>query len=348
MIDNQSFLVGQQSNSGQLIDLNYGTLRAALTGYGARLVALETPDRNGNPADVVLGYSKLHEYRDDDTSYHGATIGRFANRISGGHFRLDGRTYVLERNEALNALHGGPRGFDACMWEATSATARSVTFRHFSPSGDQGFPGTLDVEVTYLVTDAGSLRIDYCATTDAPTVVNFTNHTYFNLSGESAGSVLDHELWIDADTFTPVDDLLVPTGEIRAVEGTAFDFRAPRTIGAHLRDHDRQLEIGSGYDHNFVLNGGSTALPRAVARLRSPVSGIAMTVLTTEPGLQLYAGNQLDGSHRGKGDAPYGRHAGVCLETQHFPDAPNRPEFPSTVLRPGTTFRSTTIYAFVA
>lgn len=347
MFNRDAFLSGQQNSSGALIDLQHGRLLASMTAYGARIVALETPDRTGTPIDVVLGYAKLHEYRDDRSTYHGASIGRFANRIARGTFTLDSKTYTLERNENRNTLHGGSLGFDACLWEVTNETARSVTFRHFSRAGDQGFPGTLDVEVTFLLTDANSLRIDYCATTDAPTVVNFTNHAYFNLSGHNAGSVLDHTLWLDSDAFTPVDDLLIPTGELRPVQGTPFDFRVPRTIGRHIADRDRQLEIGSGYDHNFALTGGMTILPRAIARLHSPASGITMTVSTTEPGLQLYSGNQLDGSHRGKAGLPYERHAGVCLETQHFPDSPNRAEFPSTVLRPGTAFRSTTIYAFV-
>jgi aldose 1-epimerase len=322
------------------------SMRARVTSHGARLVSLEVADRRGLPVDVVLGYGSLADYR-SDVSYHGAIVGRFANRIGGGCFTLGGRRHVLSRNDGDNTLHGGRRGLDAREWTVLDSGVRRLRLGIVSPDGDEGFPGTLAVEVLYSLDDA-AFRIDLAARSDAPTVVNLTSHAYFNLAGERAGDILDHEITVDANAFTPVDGTLIPTGEVRDVSGTAFDLRTPAVLGDQLARNDPQLVLAGGFDHNFVLRGGVTAAPRSVARLACPRSGIEMAVLTTEPGLQLYTGQQLDRSRVGKGGVAYGPHAGLCLETQHFPDSPNRPQFPSTRLLPGETYRSTTIWRFAA
>jgi aldose 1-epimerase len=294
---------------------------------------------------VVLGYADLAGYA-ADTAHFGATIGRYANRVAGGRFRLDRAEYRLECNNPPNALHGGRRGFDKVVWSAeSSANTAAVTLRHRSPDGDQGYPGTFDVAVTYTLSADNVLSIAYMATTDRPTIINMTNHSYFNLAGEGTGDIYGHELEIAANAFTPVDATLIPTGERRAVVGTPFDFRVPRSIGAHLRDADEQLQRRRGYDHNFVLNGAAGTL-RPVAQLSDPLSGRILEISTTEPGMQVYSGNFLDGSLVGLSRRCYRQGDGLCLETQHFPDSPNQPNFPSTVLRPGHMFRSTTIWHF--
>ncbi len=307
---------------------------------GGVVQALHVPDADGRTADVVLGFDDLDAYRRAHP-YVGATIGRFANRIAGARFVLEGRPWVLPPNEGAHQLHGGPEGFDQRVFEAVPSSgeeAPSVELRLTSPDGDQGFPGALELRVTFrLLADA--LRIDYEATSDAATLVNPTHHAYFNLAGE--GDVREHELWIDAEAFTPVDAELIPTGEVRPVEGTAFDFRQPRRVGDRLGAHE--LRATRGYDHNYVLRGEGL---RAVARLRDPESGRRLVVETDRPGLQLFTANGFDGRLLGKGGRAYGRHAGLCLETQVWPDAPNQPGFPSAVLRPGETFRSTTIFRF--
>jgi aldose 1-epimerase len=320
--------------------------RARVISYGAILTSLELADRDGGRANVVLGCASLADYV-DDTRHFGAIVGRYANRIAGGRFTLDGAAYQLERNQPPNALHGGSRGFDKAVWRAESARdAARLVLRHVSADGEASYPGTLDVTVAYTLTPDDALRLDYEATTDRPTIVNLTNHSYFNLRGEGAGDVLGHELALMADAFTPVDATLIPTGELRNVAGTPFDFRAPTAIGAQLRDGDEQILRGRGYDHNFVLRGAPGAL-RPAARLSEPASGRVIEVETTEPGVQLYTGNFLDASSRGTSGRPYRQSDGLCLETQHFPDSPNHPHFPSTVLRPGEVFRSTTIWRFL-
>ena len=313
--------------------------------FGAIVASIEVPDRNGVRRNVVLGYADLAGYV-ADTRHFGATIGRYANRIAAGRFRLDGVEYQLERNNPPNALHGGLRGFDKAVWSAEpSIGAAAVTLRHRSPDGDQGYPGTLDVAVTFTLSNDNVLSIDYAATTDRPTIINVTNHSYFNLVGEGTGDVYAHALEIAADAFTPVDATLISTGERRAVAGTPFDFRTPLSIGARLRDADEQLQRGRGYDHNYVLGGAAGTL-RLAARLRDPSSGRVLEVSTTEPGIQVYSGNFLDGSVIGPSRRSYRQGDGLCLETQHFPDLPNRPDFPSTVLRPGEVFHSTTVWRF--
>jgi aldose 1-epimerase len=316
--------------------------------HGARLLSLRVPDRTGTPVEVALGYDRLEDWAEDD-GFMGATIGRCANRIARGRFELDGRSFHVPINNPPNALHGGPQGFDKAVWRAEpAADAAALTLTHVSPDGDQGFPGILRASVRYALTGDGALALDYTAETDRATVVNLTNHAYFNLAG--GGSVLDHVLMIAADRFTPVDAALIPTGELRPVSGTPFDFREPARVGARVDEPgDDQLGAAGGYDHNFVLRpatpGGAM---RFAARVEERARGLSMEVWTTEPGLQFYSGNFLDGSRRGRGGAALGHRGGFCLETQHFPDSPNRPDFPSVLLRPGETFRSSTLYRFAA
>lgn len=310
--------------------------------YGAAILSIRVPDRDGRLADVVLGYDDLEGYR-RDRCYLGVVVGRYGNRIRGGRFTLDGTEARLETNNGPNHLHGGSDGFQRRLWSAERLSESAVRLRLVSPDGDGGYPGRLAVTVTYTFGPDNALAVDYEAETDRPTHVNLTQHSYFNLSG-GAADVLGHELTVDADAYTPVDETLVPTGERAPVEGTPFDFRRPTPIGARLRDAHEQLRIGHGYDHNFVLRGGgSLAL---AARLRDPSSGRVLDVSTTEPGLQVYSGNFLGGEPAGRGGRAYAPHDGLCLETQHFPDSPNRPEFPSTVVRQGVPYRSRTVFAF--
>lgn len=325
--------------------------------YGAIITHLFTPDRAGRRADVVLGFDSLAGYlgrAGGESPYFGAVVGRYANRIAQGRFALDGRTYTLARNNGPNSLHGGTRGFDKVLWTPEpfeSDSGAGVHFRYTSRDGEEGYPGTLQVRVTYTLTADDALVVDYEATTDEATPLNLSQHTYFNLRGTDGGSgaqpdVLDHVLTLHAAGFTPVDTTLIPTGEIAPVAGTPFDFRTPTAIGARIGQDHPQLRHGGGYDHNWVLDrGGRTGLVRA-ARLSEPTTGRTLEVQTTEPGLQFYSGNFLDGTLTGKGGRRYGHRTGLCLETQHFPDSPNQPRFPSTILRPGETFRSRTVFAF--
>ena len=322
-------------------------VRVAITNYGGIVVSLFTPDRNGNSGDIVLGFERLEDYLKGHP-YFGAIIGRYGNRIAKGRFTLDGVEYKLAQNNGENHLHGGLVGFDKKVWKArdfVDAEGQHLELRYASPDGEEGYPGNLDVTVTYSLNEQNQLRIDYVATTDKPTVVNLTNHSYFNLAGE--GDILGHLLRLNADYFTPVDAGLIPTGELRPVKGTPFDFTEPTPIGARIEQDDEQLRYGRGYDHNFVLRGGGGSLAEA-AEVYEPKTGRVLRVLTTEPGVQFYTGNFLDGTLRGKYGRVYHRRTGFCLETQHFPDSPNKPHFPSTVLRPGQTYRSTTIYEFSA
>lgn len=315
--------------------------------YGGIITALRVPDRNGDLADVVLGHDDLAAYL-AASPYFGAIVGRYANRIANGRFALDGHSYQLAVNNGQNHLHGGLRGFDKVVWSAdpfVKPGSVGVVFRYTSPDGEEGYPGRLDVKVTYTLTDRNELAVDYHATTDRPTPINLTQHSYFNLAGEGRGSVLEHVLVIHADSFTPVDSTLIPTGEIVPVAGTPLDFTAPTSIGERIEQPDRQLAYGHGYDHNFVLNRTGPGLVLAV-EVYEPTTGRTMDVYTTEPGLQLYTGNFLDGTITGKAGHVYGRHAGFSLETQHFPDSPNHAEFPSSVLRPGAVYDSRTVFAF--
>lgn len=315
--------------------------------YGATIISLRVPDRLGRLDDIVLGYPTLAGYL-DKSPYFGAIVGRYGNRIAKGRFTLDGKTYALATNNGPNHLHGGIKGFDKVVWSVDSShqdSSATLTFSYTSPAGEEGYPGTLQARVTYTVTDQNELRVDYSATTDAPTPVNLTQHSYFNLAGAGSGDILGHELMISADRFTPVDSTLIPTGEIAPVAGTPFDFRKPTAIGARIAQNDVQLKRGGGYDHNWVLNRKGPDLALA-ARLAEPTTGRTLEVFTTEPGIQFYSGNFLDGTITGKDGRVYQHRYGLCLETQHFPDSPNHSNFPSTILRPGQEYRSTTVFRF--
>ncbi len=323
--------------------LTSGQIEVRVTAYGAHLVSVRTPDRAGKMADVVLGYDTLQGYFNDRKTYDGAVVGRYGNRIALGKFTLNGKTYQIPVNNGANALHGGPKGFDQYVWEAQEVQD-GVEFTHVSPDGDMGFPGTLTAKVKYTL-KGSTLRIDYSATTDKATVLNLTNHAYFNLHGDDKGNILDQRIEIDADRYTPVDAGLIPTGEVAPVAGTPMDFRKPEAIGARIDADNEQLKLAGGYDHNWVLNGKIGILHLA-AVVTDPVSGRKLTVETTEPGVQFYSGNFLDGTYTGRYGVKYEKHSGFCLETQHFPDSPNHPDFPSTVLRPGETMHSTTTLSF--
>jgi aldose 1-epimerase len=317
--------------------------------YGATLVSLKVPDRAGRFDDVLLGFDQLGTY-EEDTHYIGQVIGRYANRIARGRFTLGGVEYKLATNNNGNHLHGGLRGFDKVVWKArplNAKTGSAVEMTYVSKDGEENYPGTMTVKVIYTLTEANELRLEYSATTDKDTVVNLTNHAYFNLAGQGAGDILGHLLTINADRFTPTDAGAIPTGELRAVRGTPFDFKRATAIGARINQDEEQLKFGNGYDHNFVVNGRAGVL-RLAARASEPTTGRVMEVWTTQPGVQLYTGNYLEGTADGKGGKPYRNRYGLCLETQHFPDSPNHPEFPSTVLRRGARFSSTTVYKFSA
>ncbi len=339
---------------GQQVDLyvltNKNGLEAAITTYGGAIVSLKVPDRNGKLGDIVLGYDSVDGYV-SDKSYFGAIIGRYGNRIGHAKSSLDGKTYTLAKNNGENNLHGGVKGFDKALWSAKEIPAeggQALELTYLSKDGEEGFPGNLQVRVIYTLTDSNELKIEYFAATDKKTIVNLTNHSYFNLVGVSLGSgdILGHVLMIEADKFTPVDSGLIPTGELGDVQGTPFDFRKPTAIGARIDADDEQITLGHGYDHNFVLRRKAGAPISLAARVVEPTSGRVMEVWTTEPGVQLYTGNFLDGTTHGKGGVSYAKRAAFCLETQHFPNSPNQPNFPSVVLNPGGRYHTTTIYKF--
>lgn len=337
---------------GQAIDLytmtNSHGMQVAIMNYGGIVVSLKVPDRAGHFDDVVLGFDNLDGYLKPEP-YFGALIGRYGNRIGHAQFTLDGKTYHLPKNDGDNTLHGGTKGFDKRVWTAREAGSRppALELTYLSKDGEEGFPGNLSVTVTYTLTDANELKIDYVAKTDKDTVLNLTNHSYFNLAGQGNGDILGDQIMINADRFTPVDAGLIPTGELKSVAGTPFDFRKSAVIGAHINDNNEQLKLGKGYDHNFVLNRNGSGLSLA-ARVTEPRTGRVMEVLTTQPGVQFYTGNFLDGTIHGKGGKVYGHRYALCLETQHFPDSPNKPSFPTTELKPGQTYHQTTVYRFSA
>jgi aldose 1-epimerase len=325
---------------------NRNGVQAQITNYGGAVVSLKVPDARGRVADVVLGYDGPAGY-ESDTFYMGTIAGRYANRIAGGKFRLGRAEYQLARNNGPNHLHGGLRGFNKVVWRARELRrpdGPGVELSYLSRDGEEGYPGNLSVTVAYVLTDRDELRIEYAAATDRETIVNLTNHAYFNLAGHDAGNILGHVLRINADRFTPVDETSIPAGELRAVKGTPFDFTSPTAIGTRINQDDEQLRRGRGYDHNFVLNKRGAELSLA-AQVYEPATGRAMEVWTTEPGVQLYTGNFLEGA-RGKGGRVYNVREGFCLEAQHFPDSPNRPAFPTTRLRPGRRYAQTTVYKF--
>jgi aldose 1-epimerase len=314
--------------------------------WGATLTNFGSPDRTGKSADIVLGYDSLPGYL-NNTPYFGVIVGRYGNRIARGKFTLNGKTYTLAINNPPNHLHGGLKGFDKVLWTAEpvqSDSAVGVTLTHVSPDGEEGYPGTLTAKVTYTLNDRNELAIDYSATTDKATPVNLTNHTYWNLRGEGSGDILAHTLMINADSMTPVDSTLIPTGQITPVSGTPFDFTTPTAIGARVDAADQQIKNGRGYDHNLVLNRGAPGAMIHAARLADPASGRTLDIYTTEPGVQYYSGNFLDGTTVGKNGHKYAYRSGVALETQHYPDSPNKPQFPSTILEPGKTYHSRTVF----
>jgi len=315
---------------------------AAITNYGGRIVSLKVPDRNGAMGDVVAGFNSLDGYLGPNP-YFGAVVGRYANRIGHAQFKLDGVVHTLAKNNGDNALHGGLRGFDKVVWTAREMPDGGLELTYLSKDGEEGYPGNCKVTVRYHLTDANELKIEYSATTDKDTVINLSNHSYFNLKG--SGDILGHLLTLNADRFTPVDAGLIPTGELRAVAGTPFDFRKATAIGARIGQNDEQLKFGKGYDMNYVLNKKGDELSLA-ARVEEPTSGRVMEVWTTQPGVQFYSSNNLDGTLKGKAGQVYAARSMLCLETQHFPDSPNKPSFPSTLLKPGVEFKSTTIYRF--
>lgn len=332
-----------QGRPVSIYTLTDSDLTVKITTFGARIVSLDAPDRNGVKADVVLGYKDLAGYEKDKGTYFGAIVGRYGNRIAKGTFALDGQTYHVPVNNNGQALHGGPVGFDQKAWTAREIP-NGVEMTLVSPDGDMGFPGQLTAHVRYTLIGK-SLRIDYSATTTKPTVVNLTNHSYFNLSGEGSGTILDQQLMINGDRYTPIDAVLIPTGDLPSVSGTPYDFRKPTAIGARINQNNQQLKLAGGYDQNFVLNGTPGTMHLA-AKVVDPKSGRTLTITTTEPGVQFYSGNFLDGTLTGISGVKYVKHAGFALETQHFPDSPNEPKFPSTELKPGQTWHSETVLTF--
>jgi len=339
------------SPDGQPIDIfklsNLKGVEIRVMTYGGIIVSLKTPDKSGQAGDIVLGHDDAAAYF-TNSNFFGAIIGRYGNRIAKGKFTLDGHEYTLATNNGANHLHGGKKGWDQAVWHAEpfqDARGVGVVFTHTSPDGDEGYPGTVKATVTYTLTDANELKVDYQATTDKPTVINLTQHSYFNLSAGKTPDILGHQLMIAADKYTPVDDGLIPTGELATVEGTPFDFRLPTAIGARIGEKNVQPDRGKGYDHNFVLNRTGNGLSVA-ARVVDPASGRTMEISTTEPGIQFYSGNFLDGTQTNKGGGKIGHRAGFCLETQHYPDSPNHANFPSTVLQPGQEYKTTTVFKF--
>jgi aldose 1-epimerase len=341
-VTKQPFGKTPDGTSVDVYTLKDGALEARIITYGGIVISLKVPDKSGKSADVVLGYDSLDGYL-AKSPYFGAIIGRYGNRIAGGKFTLDGKTYSIPPNDGPNALHGGPRGFDKVVWKAKQIP-HGIELSHVSPDGDQGFPGTLSAVVRYTL-DGKDLKIEYSATTDKKTVLNLTNHSYFNLAGQGNGDILKHEVKLNAGRFTPVNDVLIPTGELATVQGTPFDFRKSTAVGARINDDNEQLRRGKGYDHNWVLDSGGGKLAEA-AEVYEPTTGRVMQVWTDQPGVQFYTGNFLDGTITGKDGKVYEQRSALCLETQHFPDSPNHPNFPSTELKPGQKYHTVTIYRF--
>ena len=324
--------------------------QVSITNFGGIVVSIKVADRQGKLGDVVLGYDSVDGYV-KDSSFLGALIGRYGNRIAHGKFSLGGATYTLAQNNGENSLHGGKKGFNKVLWDARDVSTKdgpALELKYTSKDGEEGYPGELSVTVIYTLTNHNELKIEYTASTNKETVLNLTNHSYFNLTGSGENDILQHRLMLHADRFTPVDAGLIPTGELRGVQGTPFDFREPTAIGSRIAQDDEQLKLGKGYDHNYVLSNKKQGSMALAARVAEPTTGRVMEVWTTEPGIQFYTGNFLDGTIHGKGGQVYPHRSGICLETQHFPDSPNHPDFPSTVLKPGERYHTRTIYKFSA
>ena len=344
--DSQPF---QQTIGGKQTDLyvlqNGAGVQAVFTNYGARWVSMMLPDKDDNITDVVVGLTSVEAYKNAEEPYYGATVGRYANRIARGKFTLEGKEYTLATNNAPNHLHGGDEGFQYKVWDAVMEGQNKITFTYLSPDGEEGYPGNLQVKAVYTLTDDNAIQIDFEATTDKTTVLNLTNHAYFNLNGQGSGPITDHTLMINADRYTPMDKTSIPFGRLDDVEGTPFDFRKATTIGERIDGDNEQLKYGGGYDHNFVLNKKGAELSLAAIAVGDR-SGIQLEVQTTEPGMQLYTGNFMAAKHTLKGGFKDEKRNAFCLETQHFPDSPNQPQFPSTVLQPGETFTSHSLFRF--
>jgi aldose 1-epimerase len=333
---------GKQSHFYTLKNKN--GIEATLTNYGAHLISLLVPDKIGKLTNVVIGFADIDGYKKSHSSYYGATIGRYGNRIAKGHFILDGKAYDLFINNAPNTLHGGQKGFNSVVWDGKQINDHTVEFTYLSKDMEEGYPGNLTSKVTYELTDDNAVKISYEATTDKPTVVNLTNHSYFNLNGAGSGTILNHTLQLDASHYNPIDSTSIPTGEIAPVAGTPFDFTKATAIGSRIEDDNKQLKNGKGYDHNYVLDKHDIATP--IATVTGDQSGIKMEVFTTEPGIQFYSGNFMNGSNTMLGGKKDEKRNAFALETQHYPDSPNKPNFPSTVLRPGEIYKTSTIYKF--
>lgn len=347
--DPKNFDKTQGGKKIQLFILKNGPIQAAITNYGARMVSLLVPDKNGKATDVLTGYNNIDDYLKQE-SYFGTVVGRYGNRIAKGKFTLNGKAYTLATNNGVNHLHGGPEGFARKVWDAKQIDSSTVEFSYLSKDMEEGYPGNLQVKVVYHLTADRGVELQYTATTDKPTIVNLTNHNYFNLDGERDTSINDHLLQIYASKYTPVDSTLIPTGELASVEGTPFDFRKPTAIGERVDADHIQIKYGKGYDHNFVLVPQKVAAGQLplIAMVLSPHTGIKMEVLTQEPGIQFYGGNFLTGAQVGKSGQAYVFRSALCLETQHFPDSPNQPKFPTTTLNPGQTYSTRTVYRFPA
>ncbi|WP_339730750.1 aldose epimerase family protein [uncultured Gimesia sp.] len=327
---------------------NNSGMTVKVTNYGAIITSISVPDRNGKMADIALGYNRVEDYINAvDKPYFGAIVGRYGNRIAKGQFTLNGETYTLAKNNGENHLHGGVIGLDKVVWDATLVSPTKIELTYLAKDREEGYPGNLNIKVTYSLNNENQLIVDYLATTDKATPINLTQHTYFNLKGEGTGTILDHELMLNARKYTPVDQTLIPTGELAAVAGTPFDFTSPKPIGRDINQQHQQLEFGGGFDHNWALNkhGKENQLTLA-AKVYEPESGRVLEIRTTEPGIQFYCGNFLDGRLSGKSGKPYLHRGGFCLETQHYPDSPNQPNFPTTILKPGEEYKSTTVFQF--
>ncbi|MCU4174306.1 aldose epimerase family protein [Carboxylicivirga sp. N1Y90] len=348
LIDETAFSTSIVGKEVKLYTLkNKNGMITQITNLGGRIVNLWVPDKNGNFADVSVGFNTADEYLNNPETFYGALIGRYGNRIANGRFVIEKDTFQLSVNDGENSLHGGPTGFFDQVWEAVQVGDNKLELNYTSVDGEEGYPGNLDVKVLYELTENNELKIEYFASTDKPTHVNLTNHTYFNLAGEASGTINNHLLMINADAYTPVDGGLIPTGEMASVEGTPFDFREATTIGARVNEDNEQLKRGGGYDHNWVLNASAEKSSLA-ATLKDPVSGRVMDVYTNEPGIQFYGGNFMDGKYKGKYGKTLKYREALCLETQHFPDSPNKPQFPNTLLNPGDAYYSLCIYKFRA